>query len=1104
MDLRPPFAVQGLRAELRKLDLALFAALRPELRLGGSITGRIEATGRLDQSLRFAAALEHQRAGAPASQLEGRGALQWGADRTVDARFDARPLALDALAAIFPQLGRVTGELHGPVTIQGPLHDLAVKAEVATPGGPVVLEARLDLARPEPHYRAAGSVTDFLLDRVAKGLPATTITGRFFLEGAGTEASRARGVLKASLERGRVRDLDVSDGVLALTIAEGAARVDTFALESDAGRLFARGQLGLVAERRGELDLELDADSLGALRSFFFADTAGLPLEGKAARLAGALRLHARLEGGLAGFDVHAQASLQHLVYDRIRARRATIQLGATAVRSDSLRLRLSLRSDSLALYDRPLLAARLEAQYGDSAGQLEIEADAPDQQAYRLATDFHRAGGRAEFRLRELGLRTGPASWELAHPATVQAGPAGIAVMGLELVRATDRLEAGGSGRVRVSGSLPWEAALARSRTDLEPRGGAGGSMPPAAAPVRRQRDVDFRVDLEQVPIAEFLHVARPAAAADGMLAGHITVRGTPAAPTLEGKLAITDLRYGDIALGRVEGSMGYRERRLEAQLELREGSSPVLSGRGTIPLDLSLAPVPDRRLAEPLDFVIQADALPAALPAAFLSAFRDVKGSVAGRLTIGGTTREPVLGGALELRQGAALWQPTGVAYRNVEGSFRVVGPRQVAVDLELRTDETSSAAGEAGRWSGRGGRASLEGAVTFRPLSDPELDLVLRGSQFLAARRRDVELAASGELHLQGSYRRPRVRTALRIDRGALYLDELWRQYQIVELDSPLLFDVVDTSAVAFRKILPASSSPFLKNLVASGSLDVGRDFWLRSRGLNVEVTGELTVAYDRRAEDRQPEDLRLWGTLSAVRGIYQVYGRRFEVRQGTVDFDGTPGIDPSLDITAGYRARTVQDQPLDIRAVVTGTLRSPRVALTSDAEPPISESDLASYLVFGRPTYLLAASESRALDLAGIGVFRAVAPSFLGYAASGLETFAQGFGLDYVAITAAETNLGEPQQGSAVSGLLGGAQVELGRYLGQNLFLAFTQRIGNAQRYSEPGVRLEWRFHPTWTAAAFAEDRFARNPAFGLEQGLELRKVYGFFLFRDWGY
>jgi hypothetical protein len=34
-------------------------------------------------------------------------------------------------------------------------------------------------------------------------------------------------------------------------------------------------------------------------------------------------------------------------------------------------------------------------------------------------------------------------------------------------------------------------------------------------------------------------------------------------------------------------------------------------------------------------------------------------------------------------------------------------------------------------------------------------------------------------------------------VRVDRGALYLDELVRQVQIVELDTPLLFDVVDTS-------------------------------------------------------------------------------------------------------------------------------------------------------------------------------------------------------------------------------------------------------------------------------------------------------------------
>jgi hypothetical protein len=299
--------------------------------------------------------------------------------------------------------------------------------------------------------------------------------------------------------------------------------------------------------------------------------------------------------------------------------------------------------------------------------------------------------------------------------------------------------------------------------------------------------------------------------------------------------------------------------------------------------------------------------------------------------------------------------------------------------------------------------------------------------------------------------------------------------------------------------------------MKNLVINGfSVDVGRDAWIRSREMNVEVTGNLSVAYDA----RHSEDVRLSGTLAAVRGSYQLKGRRFEVRQGSVEFVGTTGLDPNLNILAVYRVATSQGDPLNIQATVTGTLQAPRIALTSDAQPAISESDLVSYLLFGRATDQLTAGERAATGASGtrtgvvdIGnlAYRFLTPSLLGYAATGLESFAQNLGLDYVAITSAEVAQ-TPLSGNFVSSLFAGSQVELGRYLNDNLFLAFTQRLmsANTGGSRSPGVRLEWRFQPTYTAELFAEDRFARTPSFGLLTAAEAKKVYGFFLFREWGY
>src|SRR5690625_7570417 len=97
-------------------------------------------------------------------------------------------------------------------------------------------------------------------------------------------------------------------------------------------------------------------------------------------------------------------------------------------------------------------------------------------------------------------------------------------------------------------------------------------------------------------------------------------------------------------------------------------------------------------------------------------------------------------------------------------------------------------------------------------------------------------------------------------------------------------------------------------------ADVEVEIQRGSWLRSRQLNVEVSGDLRVEFNR-----SREDIRLTGTLNAVRGTYEFYiaedlpARRLIVREGVVEFDGTPGVNAAVDLTASYRGRTTNGHP-----------------------------------------------------------------------------------------------------------------------------------------------------------------------------------------------
>ncbi len=1076
LDLRAPYAARAFTADLHGLDLALLSVMVRDLPLTGSVSGRIQATGRLDRSLRLVASLDHERAGAPPSHIDGSGSLAMReGSPDVDLQLRATPFELGALTSAFPFLTRLEGQASGPVTVRGTPADLGVHADLETPAGPVTMDGRFDLTGARPIYHATGTVTGFRLGRALTALPAaSTLTARFRVDGSGADLASAAATAVVHVDTAHVGALAVHDGLLRLDVRDGVARVDTLTLPTNAGRITGDGSLGLAPGRSGTVRLAVRADSLAALRPFFFPDT--LLLAGAGAQppsapyFDGDLRASAKLVGSISDFDVSGDAALDRLVFGELRARRATLRFTGSGVGGPRFGLHVEARADSVRLGARQVDTAAFALDYAGPEGVLRFDAAAPGRGAYRLSSRFRRAGDGLLFDIGELRFGGDEGLWRLAAPARLRVAADAVDLDSLSLVGA-------GGGSITAHGALGWSARDAAGRPTDPP--------------------LSFALDVERASIPDFLRLAQTDPRAGGVVSGRLSLGGSALAPVIGGTVTVDSLRYGDRALQRLQATMAYADHRLDLRLEGREGGRRILAGNGRIPLDLALAPDVTRRPREPLAFTLETDTMPAGLLTSFVEGIEDTQGSVTGTLRVGGTTADPSVTGELALRDGGMVWTPAGVRYRDLEGTARMQGDRTVRVAL----------AGRSG-----GGTARIEGTVAFNTLDDPRLALTIEPAAFLAARRRDVDLTASGRLQLGGSYRSPRISGRLTVERGTLYLDQVWRQYNIVELDDPLLFDVVDTSVVAMRAILPdVESSPFLKNLVVSGfTMDVGRDAWLRGKDMNVEVTGALSVEYGRQADS-----LRIAGSLTAVRGTYQLYGRRFEIQSGTVEFFGTPDFDPGLDFTAVYHgARSAQGDPLNIQANVTGTLQNPRVTLTSDATPAINESDLASYLLFGRPTYALAPSEQRALGTAAsrLGALSApagllldaIGPSFLGYAASGLEAFAQNLGLDYVSLSSAEVAQTDP---GTPLGLLSRTQLEVGRYVGDDLFVAFTQSLsgmGGATEYRKPGVKVEWRLLPSWTAEFFADDRWARMPSYGLEQTAQAKKVFGMFLFREWGY
>jgi hypothetical protein len=320
---------------------------------------------------------------------------------------------------------------------------------------------------------------------------------------------------------------------------------------------------------------------------------------------------------------------------------------------------------------------------------------------------------------------------------------------------------------------------------------------------------------------------------------------------------------------------------------------------------------------------------------------------------------------------------------------------------------------------------------------------------------------------------------------------------------------VFAVIDTSRVNEDELVPAQS-PLLSNLRMDLNLGVDRDTWVRSQEANVEIysDGDLRINVDRKRQA-----LTLDGVVNTDRGEYTFLSKRFQIKRGSARFVGTQEINPLLQLAGEYQVKQAGRQALFIRILIGGTLLSPRLTLESDAQPPISQSDLLSYLAFGGESgsVLQFGGSSVSGGTAGgglIGSSAALATKqltavALGVAVQELEgEAARSLGADVINITPAANIPTELASGNFDAlGILRGTQLEFGKYLTTQTFVGLQVQPVLAF----PGFRVEHRFRrsPGLSVESTLQPRFFLPEAsLDPEQQLITRNSFGLFLVRRW--
>ena len=123
-------------------------------------------------------------------------------------------------------------------------------------------------------------------------------------------------------------------------------------------------------------------------------------------------------------------------------------------------------------------------------------------------------------------------------------------------------------------------------------------------------------------------------------------------------------------------------------------------------------------------------------------------------------------------------------------------------------------------------------------------------------------------------------------------------------------------------------------------------LGDDVWVNTDVFSAQLKGDIQVEQTPQLAPRGS------GSVEVIAGSYKIYGQELNIERGRLLFSGGPITNPGLDLRISRVFGNDNDtEQTTVGAQVIGPLRQPKLELFS--MPPMLESDIMSYLVFGRP-------------------------------------------------------------------------------------------------------------------------------------------------------
>ncbi len=397
-----------------------------------------------------------------------------------------------------------------------------------------------------------------------------------------------------------------------------------------------------------------------------------------------------------------------------------------------------------------------------------------------------------------------------------------------------------------------------------------------------------------------------------EGKLSGDFNIKGTVQNPEINLNLISKDISYERFSSRGININLFGKNKTIDLDIKSISEQADEIKLTGKINTDLNLNKIGQNLKSAKLDLNLNSKNFDISFLKAANNSIRELEGTFSSEIKINGTTSDPLLKGSADIKD-------TDIRISQLLNKLKI---EDAHLEFNNKLVTTSGA-----KITSANGNALFSGKLNLENISYSGKASLDEFFLHIPSIKADL----TGYADLKGEKGKIDFKSKLQVanKRISFLQNESKRVKDIKFIDDEY------EDLIVFTEREP---DYFTKNFKVDMEIKIPRNTKVKTKGSEVDVVGQLTILKDYNSE------IIYKGNIDTLGGHYIVFGKLFNIDDGSLNFPGITEPNPQISVTASYEVSDIE-----VFINVIGTAKNPIVTFSSN--PPLDKDDIVSYLVYG---------------------------------------------------------------------------------------------------------------------------------------------------------